>query len=75
MPQTNSAKKALRNSRRKQLRNYPLKTKLRLAVSGFKKKNTKENFKKAQGTIDRMISKGILPKRRGARLKSRLSSL
>jgi small subunit ribosomal protein S20 len=73
MPQTKSAKKSLRNSRRKQLRNLPLKTGLRKVLNETKKKHSKESFKKAQSLIDRLARKGIIHKNKAARLKSRFS--
>ena len=73
MPQTKSAKKSLRNSRRKELRNLPRKTHLKQVLAQARKKSSKENFRKAQKTIDRAVSKGIIRKQKAARLKSRLS--
>jgi len=72
MPQTKSAKKSLRNSRRKQTRNLPLKIGLHKVLTEARKKNSKEKIKKAQSFIDKMAAKGIIHKGKAARLKSRL---
>lgn len=72
MPQTKSAKKTLRNQKRKSLVNKPIKDNLKLVISSAKKKTTLENLKKAIKSIDRAASKKIIPKGRAARLKSRL---
>jgi len=48
MPQTKSAKKSLRNSRRKQTRNLPLKIGLHKVLTEARKKNSKEKIKKAK---------------------------
>ena len=72
MPQTKSAKKSLRNSRRKQLKNLPFKSGLHKVLTEARKKSSKEKTKKAQSFIDKMAAKGFIHKGKAARLKSRL---
>ncbi|MBI2263298.1 30S ribosomal protein S20 [Candidatus Berkelbacteria bacterium] len=69
MPQTKSAKKALRQSRKRFLRNRVVKQNLKSAL----KKVAGENLPEIFSAIDKAAQKRIIPKNKAARLKSRLS--
>ncbi|MBI3290098.1 30S ribosomal protein S20 [Candidatus Microgenomates bacterium] len=73
MPVTKSAKRALRKSLRKKARN--LKTR-----EGYKKvlkttRKTGKDLSSAFSALDRAAKRGVIHKRKAARLKSRLSKL
>lgn len=69
MPQTKSAKKALRQNRKRFLRNRVVKQNLKSAL----KKATGENLSLVFSVIDKAAQKRIISKNKAARMKSRLS--
>jgi small subunit ribosomal protein S20 len=80
MPRTRSAKKALRQSRRRQLRNLAKKLEIRKVKKQFRKalalKNieaSREAFRKLQKLLDKAAKTGTIHKNTAARLKSRLA--
>ncbi|HMQ01540.1 MAG TPA: 30S ribosomal protein S20 [Candidatus Doudnabacteria bacterium] len=80
MPNTSSAKKAMRQSRRRQVINLRTKSKYKSAVkttrenitSGDAKAAT-ENLRKAMSALDKAVKKNVLHKNTASRRKSRLS--
>lgn len=72
MPQTKSAKKALRVSRRRAAVNSLVWKKVKTALSLARKKISLENIRKAESLLDQAAKKGVIPKKRASRLKRRL---
>jgi len=75
MPITQSAKKALRQSIKRNRVNRRAKDKVKKAIKEFKAKPTKEGLKKAFSKIDQAIKKNLTHKNKAARLKSQLAKL
>ncbi len=82
MPLTTSAKKALRNSKRKRVFNVKKKELLNKAIKQVKKLVAGKKMKEAmafmpevQKIIDKSIKTGLLKKNTGARKKSRISAM
>ena len=80
MPNTKSAAKALRQSRKRALRNKRakdniayLKRQIRKALTGNDKTKAQEWFLKLQKSVDKAVQHGILKKNTGSRIKSRWS--
>lgn len=69
MPITKSAKKALRQTKTRTVRNQKIKQALKLAL----KKANKENLSNTFSTIDKAVKRNIIHKNRAGRLKSRLA--
>ena len=70
MPNTASAKKRLRQTVKKRLRNMVVKTRIKTET---KKALAGENPGTAFGAIDRAAAKGVIHKNAAARRKSRLA--
>lgn len=82
MPNTKQAVKAVRQTKKKTLRNKIIKSqikttirKVREAVSNKDKEKAKKLLQQAQTIIDRAYVKGIIHKNNAARKKSNLSLL
>lgn len=75
MPQTKSAKKALRNSKRRAVVNLIVKKSTKAKLLAAKKKPTVESVRKASSALDQAAKKHLLPKQRASRLKKRLNLL
>lgn len=75
MPQTESAKKALRQSLKKRVVNLRILKQLKTAVKKNKKNPNSANFIKLQSILDTAAKKNVIKKNRAARLKSRLVKL
>jgi small subunit ribosomal protein S20 len=75
MPVTNTAKRALRGSKRKEILNKLTFTELDIAIRTAKKTKTKESVRKAISLTDRTSKKNIIHKNKAARIKSRLSKI
>jgi len=73
MPITQSAKKALRQERRRRIFNLRIKKKLKASIKQARKKPTKKNLKLVFSTLDRAAKKKIIHKNKATRLKSRIS--
>lgn len=73
MPITKTAKRALRSSKRKGLRNSRLIADLEAAIRIAKKDKKEASIKKAISFTDKAVKKGIIHKNKAARIKSRLS--
>ncbi|AIY86705.1 MULTISPECIES: 30S ribosomal protein S20 [unclassified Thermotoga] len=80
MPNTKSAKKRVRVSEKRRLRNKAYKTffknRIKEVLKAIENKEPKEVVleltKKAQAAIDKAVSKGVIHKNQGARRKARL---
>lgn len=79
MPITDSAKKALRSSKRKKLFNLKRKTEMQSAVKEYKKlvsskkqEDAKKFLPKLQKAIDKAAKRGVIKKNTASRKKSRL---
>lgn len=75
MPVSQTAKRALRSSKRKAIQNKLIKTRLEVAIRDTKKKRTKKVAKKAISEIDRAAKKGVIHHNKAARLKGQLAQL
>lgn len=82
MPNTKQAEKALRQTKRRTLRNKMIKSRIKTAIKKFKeaienkdKEKAKQLFKEAQSIIDKAYVKGVIHRNNAARKKSKLSLL
>ncbi len=81
MPNTSSAKKALRNSQRKRVFNLQRKKKIVDALKNLRKaiKNGESNLSqflaKAYSALDKAAKSNFIPKKRANRKKSRLAKM
>ena len=80
MPNTKSAIKAMRQSRRRQLVNAKIRTNVKQALKDIrklikagKKAEATEALKKAMSVLDKAVKKGIIHKNNSSRKKSRLA--
>lgn len=72
MPNIKSAKKKLRQDKKKRVLNSVYKKKYREAVTSYVLKGTKDLLSKAFSLIDKSVKKGIMHRNTAARLKSKL---
>jgi small subunit ribosomal protein S20 len=77
---TEVANRIARYMERRRLRNSSVKTRMKTAIGGAEKlikdgevKSAGEGVMAAIGNIDRAVSKGVIHRNKGARLKSRLA--
>ena len=75
MPILSSAKKALRQSKRRALVNKRIKTRAKTSIDTYQDKPTSQNLEAVFSAVDRAAKKKIFHKNKAARLKSRLSKL
>lgn len=75
MPVTVTAKRALRSSKRKQVVNKTLMTRLDIAMRKAKKSPTKASVSEVMRLADRASKKRIIHANKAARIKSRFTSL
>ena len=75
MPVTKSARKALRQSRRKREVNLALRQKTKQALKKARQKPTRISKTKAISLLDRAAKKKIIHRNKAARLKSKLAKL
>ncbi len=77
MPSHKSCKKRMKTSELERVRNRAFRTQLRAAVKAVRSEQNKDEaiklLKEADHVIDRVASKGIIPKTRASRSKSRLA--
>ena len=77
MAQHQSAKKRVRTSEKRRLRNKAYKTSMKTSVKRVRTSENKEKataaLKEAQSVIDKLVSKGIIKKNTAANKKSRLT--
>ena len=82
MPITKSAKKALRQSKRRRVRNLVKKSKYRALVKEFKKAIADKKFTEAKAilpkvykSLDKAAKVNVIRKNKASRLKSRLTKV
>ena len=76
MPNIKSAKKRVRITAKKTLRNKILKSNLKTALKGaFAEESSMESKKKAIELVDKAVTKGILHKNNAARKKSAIAKM
>ncbi len=75
MPVTQSAKKALRVSLRKQTMNTRVKSQMKTAIDAYKAQPSTTGLSEAFSRIDRLVKHNLLPRNTAARRKSLLSRL
>lgn len=75
MPVTKSAKKKLRQDKKRTLENRKVKNLLRDAIKKARKNPAEKNIIQATKLIDKAVKKYIIHKNKAARLKSSLSKL
>jgi len=75
MPKTKSAKKAFRQSLRRQERNLENKKALKEAVKKYKKTPSADALSQVYQKLDKAAKIDIIKKNKAARLKSRLAKL
>jgi len=73
MPQTKSAKKALRQSARKRVVNLQILKQLKREIKKFRQRPNTDNFVKVQSVLDTAAKKRVISKNKAARLKSGLA--
>jgi len=74
MPITSSAKKALRQAKRRTAVNQLIKSRTKTAMDAFKKNLSAETLSMAFSRIDRAAKRGIMHRNKAARLKSQLAN-
>lgn len=75
MPVTQTAKRALRSSKRKEIINKLIMARVEVAIRKVHKDSSKINKSSAESLIDRASKKGLLHKNKAARMKSSLSKV
>jgi small subunit ribosomal protein S20 len=75
MPVTKTAKRALRGSKRKEIVNKIMLSKLEIAVKSAKKNKDKKTVESAMSLADRAAKIASIHKNKAARIKSQLSKL
>ncbi len=74
MPLTQSAKKALRQTKKRTERNKAWKTALKAAIKKALAEKSPAALSVAYKTADKAVKNHIIPKNKAARIKSRLAS-
>jgi small subunit ribosomal protein S20 len=75
MPIIKSAKKKLRADARKRIVNQRIKTSVRESLKLYAVKSDETNLGLAFSALDKAVKKGIIPKKRADRKKSRLTKI
>lgn len=75
MPVIKSAKKKLRQDKRRERANSLMRKALGDAIKGAQKTKTAEKIKKAVVLVDKAVKKNLIHKNKAARIKSNLSKL
>lgn len=75
MPVIKSAKKKLRQDRKREKLNNILRNSLKKALKEADKSKNSEKIRKAVSFVDKSVKKGLMHKNKAARIKSRLSKL
>lgn len=75
MPIIKSAKKKLRQDKKREIANKIIKTGYRAAIKDAQKNKSSEKVIKAVKLVDKAVKKGLLHKNKAARIKSSLSKL
>ncbi len=75
MPVTKTAKRALRGSKRKEIVNKIILSKLEIAIKSAKKTKSKKAIENAVSLADRASKTSTIHKNKASRIKSQLSKL
>lgn len=75
MPVTKTAKRALKASRRKEIVNKLITSKLEMAIRQAKNKKSQKSIQAAISLVDKAAKKNLIHKNKAARTKSQLSKL
>lgn len=75
MPVTKSAKKKLRQDKKRELKNSRIENLVKKSIKKVRRELSKSTFENAVKTIDKATQKNIIAKNKAARIKSRLSKL
>lgn len=75
MPVTKTAKRALRGSKRKEIINKIILSKLEIAIKSAKKSKSKKTVETAVSLADRASKTATIHKNKAARIKSSLAKL
>lgn len=75
MPVTKTAKRALRGSKRKEIINKIILSKLEIAIKAAKKNKNKKTVENASSLADRASKTATIHKNKASRIKSQLSKL
>lgn len=75
MPVIKSAKKKLRQDKKREKRNKLLRTSFKSAIKDAQKSKSAKNILKAVKLTDKAVKKGLIHKNKAARVKSALSKL
>jgi small subunit ribosomal protein S20 len=75
MPIIKSAKKALRQTRKRTLANRSQKNLLQTKLGAFKKERNQKSLASLYSLVDKLTKSGIMHRNKASRLKSRLSRL
>lgn len=75
MPIIKSAKKKLRADLRKRSINIKVKTQVKSAIKSYRAKPTPSGLSKAFSALDIAVKKGVMPKKRANRNKSRFAAV
>ncbi len=75
MPLTQSAKKALRQTKKRTLHNKEWKTALKAAIKKALAEKSAASVSAAYQVADKSVKNHIIPKNKAARIKSRLAAL
>lgn len=75
MPVTKTAKRALRGSKRKEVVNKIILSKLEIAIKSAKKTKSKKAIENAVSLADRASKTSTIHKNKASRIKSQLSKL
>lgn len=75
MPLLKNAKKALRVSKKKAVRNQSVRSRMKTMLDAAKKSTTTETVSKAFSAVDKAVKKNLIHQNKAARVKSQLSKL
>ena len=75
MPNIQSAKKRVKVSEKKNLRNRMIKSGVKTAVRKFNEQETAEQYAATTSAIDKAVAKGIIHKNAANRKKARLAKM
>jgi small subunit ribosomal protein S20 len=75
MPVTKSAKKALRQDRRRAISNQLVRQQLKQIISKTKGKRTPKELAEFYRVLDRAAKRGVIHKNKAAKFKSRLAKI
>lgn len=75
MPIIKSAKKALRQTKKRSVQNQKKKSDLKSAIKNFKKQKKPSDLSKIYSLADKAVKTGVIHKNKAGRIKSQMSSM